>query len=48
MNQEELLSLYLNRLGLLAEENLHEDSSISVIEALKKAIISLEGEMQGY
>ena len=47
MDQEELLNLYLEKLRLLALEKM-EESDISVIEALKKSIIYLEGEMQGY
>ena len=47
MNKEELLNLYLEKLRLLSLEKLHE-SDISVIEALKEAILYIEGEMQGY
>ena len=47
MNQEELLDLYLEKLRVLSLEKL-QDSRISVIEALKEALVYLEGEMQGY
>ena len=47
MNQEELLDLYLEKLRLLSLEKLKNDD-ISVIEALKRSITYLEGEMQGY
>ena len=47
MNQEELLDLYLEKLRLLSLEKLNNDD-ISVIEALKRSITYLEGEMQGY
>ena len=47
MNKEELLTLYLEKLRLLALENIQEEN-ISVIEALKQSLNYLEGEMQGY
>jgi len=47
MPHEELLELYLEKLRLLAHEKLKENN-ISVIEALKEALVYLEGEMQGY
>lgn len=47
MNQEELLSLYLEKLRLLCKQKLEEEN-ITVMEALKASITYLEGEMQGY
>jgi len=47
MDNEELLTLYLEKLRLYATEHL-EQEDISVVEALKQALIYLEGEMQGY
>ena len=47
MNKEELLSLYLEKLRLLALEKMDNDQ-VSVIEALKSSITYLEGEMSGY
>ena len=47
MNNEELLTLYLEKLRILTEEKLAQDNT-SVIEALKASLIYLEGEMQGY
>lgn len=47
MDQKELLDLYLEKLRLLALEKLNEEN-IGVIDALKDAIVYLEGEMQGY
>jgi len=47
MEQEELLKLYLEKLRLLALEQLSTKDT-SVIEALKASITYLEGEMQGY
>ena len=48
MYDKELLGLYLEKLRVLAFESLEEKETDSVIEALKKAIIRLEGEMSGY
>jgi len=48
MSQQELLNLYLEKLRLLALEKLEHNSDLSTIEALKEALIFLEGEMQGY
>jgi hypothetical protein len=48
MATEELLKLYLEKLRLLAEESLERKEVLTVMEALKKAIITLEGEMSGY
>jgi len=48
MNQEELLNLYLEKLRLLALEKIEHNSDLRIIDALKEAIIFLEGEMQGY
>lgn len=47
MDQSELLESYLEKLRHLALEKLQE-RDISVIEALKEAILYIEGEMQGY
>lgn len=47
MNEEELLTLYLEKLRLLTTEKLKEEK-LSVIEALKASLEYLEGEMQGY
>ena len=47
MSQEELLTLYLEKLRVLCIEKMTE-KDLSVIEALKASIIYLEGEMQGY
>lgn len=48
MDSEELLNLYLEKLRLLAKTSLEEKETLSVMEALKKSIIRLEGEMTGY
>lgn len=48
MSQQELLNLYLEKLRLLALEKLEHNRDLSTIEALKEALIFLEGEMQGY
>jgi len=48
MNNEALLKLYLERLAPMARELLEEDKRLTALEALKKAIIFLEGEMKGY
>ena len=47
MNNEELLNLYLEKLRQLTLENL-DQKEMSVLEALKKSITFLEGEMTGY
>lgn len=47
MDKEELLSLYLEKLRILTLEKLNEEN-ITVMEALKKSLLYLEGEMQGY
>lgn len=47
MNNEELLNIYLEKLRLKCLETLDEND-ISVIQALKKSIIIIEGEMIGY
>ena len=47
MNKEELLSLYLEKLRMLTLEKLNEEN-ITVMEALKKSLLYIEGEMQGY
>ncbi|CAA6819926.1 MAG: Unknown protein [uncultured Sulfurovum sp.] len=48
IDSEELLNLYLEKLRLLAKTSLEEKETLSVMEALKKSIIRLEGEMTGY
>lgn len=48
MKNEELLKLYLEKLRLLTLESLEEKEVLSVMEALKQAMIRLEGEMSGY
>lgn len=48
MQNEELLNLYLEKLRLLAMESLAENEKLTVMEALKKSILYLEGEMRGY
>jgi len=48
MNNEELLNAYLERLRCLSLEALEHEEKTTVLEALKKAIIFLEGEMNGY
>jgi len=48
MQNEELLNLYLEKLRLLAMESLAENEKLTVMEALKKSILYLEGEMSGY
>jgi len=48
MENEELLKLYLEKLRLLTLDKLEEKEIKSVLEALKKAMIVLEGEMSGY
>ena len=48
MNKEELLNLYLEKLKLLTLEQLHTSPNLSVIEALKKSLTYLEGELSGY
>jgi len=47
MENEELLNLYLEKIRVLSLEYLDEKNT-SVIEALKKSLHYLEGEMQGY
>jgi len=47
MDKEELLSLYLEKLRILTLEKINEEN-ITVMEALKKSLLYLEGEMQGY
>jgi hypothetical protein len=47
MNDETLLDLYLEKLRLLALEKMDENNT-SVLEALKEALIFLEGELSGY
>jgi len=47
MDNEELLNLYLEKLRLLTLEKLNE-TELSIVEALKKSIIQIEGEMSGY
>ena len=47
MDKEELLSHYLKKLRIVALEKLNEEN-ITVMEALKKSLLYLEGEMQGY
>ncbi len=47
MDNEALLALYLEKLRLISLEKLSE-KDISVLEALKEAIIFLEGELSGY
>lgn len=47
MDNEALLELYLEKLRLISLEKLNE-KDISVLEALKEAIIFLEGELSGY
>ena len=48
MNKEELLNRYLEKLRLLTLEQLTSSPNLSVIEALKKSLIYLEGELSGY
>jgi hypothetical protein len=48
MKNEELLKLYLEKLRLLALESLETKETSSVMDALKKAIVRLEGELSGY
>ena len=48
MNHEELLNLYLEKLRLKSLESLGENENLTVMEALKEAIIFIEGEMMGY
>lgn len=48
MNNEELLNLYLEKLRLLTLETLEEKEKLTVMEALKKSLIYIEGEMKGY
>jgi len=48
MENEELLKLYLEKLHLLTLESLERKEKLSVLEALKQAMIILEGEMSGY
>ena len=47
MNQEELLTIYLERLKELALERLHERDT-TAIAALREAFNIIEGEMKGY
>ena len=47
MDKEELLSLYLEKLRILTLEKLNEEN-ITVMEVLKKSLLYLEGELQGY
>lgn len=47
MHEEELLNLYLEKLRVLALEQLKE-KNISALEALKESLIYIEGEMKGY
>ena len=48
MKNEELLKLYLEKLRLLTLESLEVKEESTVLEALKQALIILEGEMSGY
>jgi len=48
MENEALLKLYLEKLRLLTLDKLEEKETKSVLEALKIAMIVLEGEMTGY
>jgi len=48
MNNEELLNAYLERLRTLTLDSLESEKNKTVLEALKQAIIYLEGEMTGY
>jgi hypothetical protein len=48
MNNEELLTLYLEKIRLLAQESLAENKQLTVMEALKQALLYIEGEMSGY
>ena len=47
MENEELLNLYLDKLRAMTEEKLKE-KDISVLEALKDALVFLKGELTGY
>lgn len=47
MSEAEKLAIYLERLKILANENLQEKNT-TAIEALKKALNYIEGEMIGY
>ena len=48
MKNDELVDLYLEKLRLLTLECLEGKEILSVMDALKKAMILLEGEMSGY
>ena len=48
MENEALLKLYLEKLRLLTLESLEEKKVESVLDALKQAMLRLEGEMSGY
>jgi len=47
MDNEALLALYLEKLRQISLEKL-EENDITVLEALKEAIIFSEGELSGY
>ena len=47
MNQEELLKVYLEKLGAMALERLQE-KNISALDAIKESLNFIEGEMKGY
>lgn len=48
MEKEELLNLYLEKLRLLSKASIEEKETLSVMDALKRSMIFLEGEMNGY
>lgn len=47
MNEEEKLTIYLERLKILSLEKL-EDKKTTALTALKEALNYIEGEMIGY
>lgn len=47
MSEAEKLTIYLEKLKTLSFENLQEDNT-TAIQALKKALSYIEGEMIGY
>ena len=47
MNEEEKLTLCLQRINLLAKENIKKKNT-SAIEALREALNYVESEMTGY
>lgn len=47
MNEEEKLQFFLEKLEIIAKENLTKENT-SAIEALKKALNYIEGKFIGY